>query len=111
MVSNALYLQVAPIQADSIGWDIPLLMGSNPLFKATFKLAVHNIGWELGNDDTENTEAQIWSFQNLRKKAPPQPAIVPQKIGPKMGKSNSEGAIAFPAAMVNLQTTKARRVS
>ena len=39
------------------------------------------------------------------KKAPPQPAMVPQKIGPKIGKSNSEGAIAFPAGMVILHTT------
>jgi hypothetical protein len=45
------------------------------------------------------------------RKAPPHPAIDPQKMGPKTGKPNSEGAIASPAAMVSLQTTYALRVS
>lgn len=43
--------------------------------------------------------------------APPQPAIEPQKIGPKMGKPNSDAGIASAAARVSFFTTNALWVS
>jgi hypothetical protein len=45
------------------------------------------------------------------KKAPPHPARVPQKMGPKRGKENSLGGMASAAARVNFVTTNARKVS
>lgn len=45
------------------------------------------------------------------RKAPPQPAMEPQKIGPKKGKENSLGGMAAAAAVVSLTTTEARCVS
>ena len=45
------------------------------------------------------------------KKAPPQPPIVPQKMGPKIGILKSLAGRAAPAVAVNLVTTDARNVS
>ena len=41
----------------------------------------------------------------MGKKAPPQPPIPPQIIGPSNGKAKSEAGMFVPAAFVNLQTT------
>ena len=45
------------------------------------------------------------------KKAPPQPPIEPQKIGPKIGIVKSDAGNAAPAAPVNFVTTDARNTS
>lgn len=45
------------------------------------------------------------------RKAPPQPATQPQKIGPNTGKLKSDGAIVAVAATTNFTTTAARKVS
>ena len=43
------------------------------------------------------------------KKAPPQPEMAPQKMGPNKAMSeNSEGGMALAAALVKVQTTLAR---
>lgn len=55
---------------------------------------------------------KIGSSPLLRgKKAPPQPPIAPQKMGPNTAISKSLGAMAAPAALVSLVTTDARIVS
>lgn len=45
------------------------------------------------------------------RKAPPQPAIPPQKIGPKTGKPNTLGAIFFAAKPIRFTATLALKVS
>lgn len=45
------------------------------------------------------------------RKAPPHPAMEPQKMGPKKGKENSLAGMAAAAAVVSLTTTEARWVS
>lgn len=45
------------------------------------------------------------------RKAPPQPAIEPAKMGPNRGKANSLAGIAAAAAVVSFTTTDARCVS